>query len=102
MKSKKAEIDTNLLKSSLMKLSKEEPEFLLVVQNINKEALSKINNLSEKLDMVINLLTNNSDDEIQDMEAFKNKHRIKKEVVEQLQNLWKDELPTEELIKMLD
>src|SRR5258708_6900585 len=102
MKSKKAEIDKELLKSSLIKLSKEEPEFLLVVvQNSNKEAVKKINNLSEKLDTVINLLKNNSD-EIQNMEEFKKKHRIKKEVIEQLQDLWKDEPPAEELIKMLD
>jgi hypothetical protein len=44
----------------------------------------------------------NDSDEIQDMEAFKKKHRIKKEVIEQLQELWKEEPPAEELMKMLD
>jgi hypothetical protein len=104
MGSKKAEIDKEILKTSLIRLSKEEPEFmLLVIENSTQEAFNKINEIYQKLNMVVKDLNSNPllNGEIHDMEDFKNKHRIQKDVIEQLQELWKDEPPAEEIIKQL-
>jgi len=87
-------IDKATLKALIIQLFKEDKDFLReIVDLVEAEKEPKFD--KSPLDM-------NDEEHAEFMKHIRKKHRgLTKETIEELQELWKDELPAEELVKMI-
>ena len=86
-------IDKATLKALIIQLFEEDKEFLhKIVSLFQAEEKPKKKKLPQDM---------NDEEHAEFMKEIKSKHGLKKEVIEELQELWKDEAPAEELVKML-
>lgn len=86
-------IDKATLKELMLQLFEEDKEFLReIAQLVEAEQQPKFDKLPQDM---------NDEEHAEFMKHFIKKHTIKEEDLMPLRELWKDELPAEELVKML-